>query len=172
MALTSDEDWTVSVDGRLDPQALLPAAALTAVWQAVRGLELGDQQYAALKLLFGTGATEMVEAALDGGQLDFPVILSDSRTTIRVRRGDGRTARQRHAARYRVKQQPRQGRNPGLWVVEDTSTGQLVREDGHVLRWGIESSAQSWISRELARADYQGKASHTTAAAAASGATR
>ncbi|MFD5081843.1 hypothetical protein ACFWOG_04275 [Kitasatospora sp. NPDC058406] len=163
MALTSDEDWTVSVDGRLDPQALPPTAALTAVWQAVRELELGEQQHAALKLLFGTGGTEMVEAALDGGTLDFPVVLPTRRILIRVRRGDGRTARQRHAGRYRVMQEPRQGRNPGLWVVVDSRTGEPVREEGRVLRWGIAASAQSWISRELARGDYQGKAGHAHA---------
>ncbi|MFE2110374.1 hypothetical protein ACFXAF_31545 [Kitasatospora sp. NPDC059463] len=163
MGWTADEDWTVSVEGHLDPVALPPTAALTAVWQAVRELDLGEQQHAALRCLFGTGATEMVEGALDGGQLDFPVVLPDSRIMIRVRRGDGRTARQRYSERYRVVQQPRQGRNPGLWYVEDTTTGEPVREDGHVLRWGIAASAQSWISRQLARGDYQGKAGHAAA---------
>ncbi|WP_327679457.1 hypothetical protein [Kitasatospora sp. NBC_00458] len=160
MGLTADENWTVSVDGLLDPTTLPPMAALTAVWQAVRKLDLGEQQCAAVRLLFGTGATEMVEASLDGGVLDFPVVFSNRRIIIRVRRGDGRTARQRHGERYRVVQQPRQGRNPGLWVVHDTTTGEPVREDGHVLRWGIAASAQSWIGRELARGDYQGKAGH------------
>ncbi|MFB7382752.1 hypothetical protein ACFC6U_20945 [Kitasatospora purpeofusca] len=163
MASTSDEDWTVSVGDLLPPTALPPVAALTEVWQTVRGLDLGDQQHAALKLLFGTGATEMVEAALDGGTLDFPVQLPETRMTIRVRRGDGRTARQRHAARYRVVQEPRQGRNPGLWVVMDSKTGGPVREKELVLRWGIEASAQSWISREVARGDYRGKAGHAQA---------
>ncbi|MCX4686750.1 hypothetical protein OG401_20955 [Kitasatospora purpeofusca] len=163
MGWTAGADWTVSVDGHLDPSALPPLAALTAVWQAVRGLDLGDQQRATLRLLFGTGATEMVEAALDGGVLDFPVVLPDRRIIIRVRRDDGLTGRQRHAARYRVVQEPRRGRNPGLWVVVDTTTGDPVREKGHVLRWGIESSAQSWISREVARGDYQGKAGHAQA---------
>ncbi|GAA1406321.1 hypothetical protein GCM10009639_54090 [Kitasatospora putterlickiae] len=163
MGWTAGEDWTVSVEGRLDPTPLPPAAALTAVWQAVRELDVGDQQYAALRWLFGTGATEQVEAALDGGQLDFPVVLPDSRIMIRVRRGDGRTARQRHAERYRVVQEPRQGRHPGLWVVEDTTTGEPVRERGCVLRWGIASSAQSWIRRQVARGDYQGKAGHAAA---------
>ncbi|MFB7474570.1 hypothetical protein [Kitasatospora sp. NPDC056184] len=163
MGLTADEDWTVSVEGYLDPTPLAPVAALTAVWQAVRGLELGSQQRAALRCLFGTGDTARIEAALDGGQLDFPVVLPASRILIRVRRGDGRTARQRHAERYRVVQEPRQGKHPGLWVVEDTATGEPVRERGCVLRWGIASSAQSWISRELARGDYQGKAGHAAA---------
>ncbi|MFE7492168.1 hypothetical protein [Kitasatospora sp. NPDC057541] len=161
--MTAGENWTVSVEEHLDPTALPPVAALTAVWQAVRGLELDNQQHAALRLRFGTGATEMVQGALDGGQLDFPVVLPDSRIVIRVRRGDGRTARQGHADRYRVVQQPRQGRNPGLWVVEDTTTGLPVHEDGRVLRWAIASSAQSWISREIARGDYQGKAGHAPA---------
>ncbi len=161
MALTSDEDWTVSIgDGLLSPTTRAPAAALTEVWRAVRDLDLGPQQYAALRLLFGTGATEMVEAALDGGVLDFPVVLGVRRVVIRVRRGDGRTARQRHAGRFRVVQEPRQGRNPGLWVVMDSRTGEPVREKGHILRWGVESSARSWIRREVARGDYQGKAGH------------
>ncbi|MFJ4090565.1 hypothetical protein ACIPYS_03185 [Kitasatospora sp. NPDC089913] len=160
MALTADEDWTVSVDGCLEPTALPPAAALTAVWQAVKDLEFGDQQRAAVRMLFGTGATETVEAALDGGALDFPVTLPAGRIVIRVRHGDGRTARQRHAARYQPVQEPPRGRNPGLWVVMDSATCEPVREKGHVLRWGIESSAWSWIGRELARSDYQGKAGH------------
>ncbi|MFB6888183.1 hypothetical protein ACFCX4_02575 [Kitasatospora sp. NPDC056327] len=162
MGWTAGEDWTVSVEEHLDPTELPPVAALTAVWQVVRALDLDDQQRAALRLLFGTGGTEMVEGALDGGQLDFPVVLPDRRIVIRVRRGDGLTARQRHAERYRVVQQPRQGRNPGLWIVEDTATGLPVQEDGRVLRWGIASSAESWISRELARGDYRGKAGHAS----------
>jgi hypothetical protein len=164
MAVARDEDWTVSVGELLPPTTRPPMAALAEVWQTVQGLDLGDQQHAALKLLFGSGATEMVEAALDGGTLDFPVILPTRRIIIRVRRGDGLTTRQRHAARYRVVQQPGQGRNPGLWVVEDTATGEPVREDGRVLRWGIAASAQSWIGRELARGDYQGKAGHAAQA--------
>ncbi|MFD8318584.1 hypothetical protein [Kitasatospora purpeofusca] len=164
MALTSDEDWTVSVGDLLQPTTLPPVAALTEVWQTVRGLDLGDQQHAALKTLFGTGSTEFVEAALDGGTLDFPVQLPETRMTIQVRRGDGRTARQRHAARFQVVQEPPRGRNPGLWVVVDSTTGDPVREKGIVLRWGIEASARSWIGRELARGDYQGgKAGHAHA---------
>ncbi|MFD9592090.1 hypothetical protein ACFWA9_04935 [Kitasatospora sp. NPDC059973] len=163
MGWTADENWTVSVDGHLEATALPPTVALTTVWQAVQGLDLGAQQRAAVRLLFGTGATEMVEAALDGGQLDFPVVLRAGRIVIRVRRGDGLSGRQRHAARYRVVQQPPEGRSPGLWVVEDATTGEPVREDGRVLRWGIAASARSWISRELARSDYQGKAGHTQA---------
>ncbi|WP_406088023.1 hypothetical protein [Kitasatospora purpeofusca] len=161
--MTSDEDWTVSVGGLLPPTTRPPMAALTEVWRTVRDLDLGDQQRAALRLLFGSGTTEMVEAALDGGELDFPVVLPASLIVIRVRRGDGLTSRQRHAGRYRVAQLPRQGRNPGLWVVEDTRTGSPVREDGRVLYWGIAASAQSWIGRELARGDYRGKAGHTKA---------
>ncbi|MFD9064169.1 hypothetical protein ACFVZ3_21900 [Kitasatospora purpeofusca] len=158
MGLTSDEDWTVSVGGGLlPPTTRPPAAALTEVWQTVRRLDLGPQQHAALRKLFGNGGTESVEAALDGGVFDFPVVLGGGEMlAVRVRRGDGLTDRQRLAARYRPEQLPGDGRNLGFWVVRDTKTGDLVSEDDRVLKWGVKASAASWISREVARNDYRG----------------
>ncbi|WP_405004090.1 hypothetical protein OHV13_06680 [Kitasatospora purpeofusca] len=158
MGLNSDEDWTVSVGGGLLPSTTRPpVAALTEVWQTVRDLDLGPQQHAALRKLFGTGGTESVEDSLDGGVFDFPVVLGDGRMlAVRVRRGDGLTDRQRRAARYQPEQLPGEGRSPGFWAVRDTNTGALVTEDGRVLRWGVEAGAASWISREVARGDYRG----------------
>ncbi|MEV6979143.1 hypothetical protein [Kitasatospora sp. NPDC093806] len=149
------------MDGHLEPMTLPPIVALTTVWRKVRQLDLGDQQTTALHRLFGAGDTEKVEASLDGGVFEFPIVLpGDRRTCIRVLRGDGLTGRQRHAAQYRVLQLPAEGRNPGLWAVQDMETGALVHEDDRVLRWGIASSAQSWIRRELARGDYRGRDGH------------
>ncbi|MGW2544556.1 hypothetical protein ACWC5I_27675 [Kitasatospora sp. NPDC001574] len=152
-----DGDWTVAVDGHLTPTTLPPRQALTAVWQTVRPL-VSDYQRQALHRLFGAGDTERTEQLLDGGEAEFPIVLAGGgRASIRIWRGDGLTSRQRLAARYRPMQLPREGRNPGLWAVQDIETGALVREDGRVLRWGIESSAQSWIARQVAQIEYQGR---------------
>ncbi|WP_406088852.1 hypothetical protein [Kitasatospora purpeofusca] len=132
-------------------------AALTAVWQTVRELDLGKQQHAALRKLFGAGGTEAVEDCLDGGTFDFPISLPGGEpVAVRVRRGDGLTDRQRRAARYQPEQLPSQGRNVGIWVVRDTKTGDLVEEDGRVLTWGVKASAASWIGRVVSRGDYRG----------------
>ncbi|WP_328954807.1 hypothetical protein [Kitasatospora purpeofusca] len=157
MALTSDEDWTVSVGGGLlPPTTRPPVAALTEVWQTVRSLDLGPQQHAALRKLFGAGGTEAVEDCLDGGTFDFPISLPGGElVAVRVRRGEGLTDRQRKAIRYEPVQLPPEGRNPGLWAVKDAEVDDLVREDNRVLRWGIRASAESWIRREVSRGDYR-----------------
>ncbi|SDS56480.1 hypothetical protein SAMN05216371_0171 [Streptomyces sp. TLI_053] len=157
MGPTNDEEWTVSVGGGLlPPTTLAPAAALTEIWRTVRDFDLGPQQHAALRRLFGAGGTEAVEDCLDGDVFDFPVVLPGDRlVAVRVRRGDGLTGRHRNAARYEPVQLPAEGRDPGLWAVKDSATDDLVRDDGHVLRWGIRSSAESWIRREVSRGDYR-----------------
>ncbi|MEU6238153.1 hypothetical protein [Kitasatospora sp. NPDC047058] len=157
--IAEDGDLTVAVDGLLEPTTARIDLAITTLWQALRGLAIGDYQRRAMHRLLGTGDTREMERLLDGeGQVDWRLDLTSGEAmTVRVWRGDGLTTQQRVAARYAPLQLPGTRRCPGLWAVQDLTTGELVSDDeGERRRFSLEAGAQAWIGRQVALAGYRG----------------
>lgn len=154
-----DDELTVAIDGHLERVTLSAGAAIVRLWQVVRELPIGDYQMGAMHRLLGSGSTVDMEKILAGeGQTDFALDLAGGRRVIvRIWRGDGLTASQRIAARYKPEQVQESARGgvPGLWAVRDTQSGDLVRDDGGVLHFPIQDSAQGWISRQANLASYR-----------------
>ncbi|MFB7617843.1 hypothetical protein [Kitasatospora sp. NPDC056181] len=157
-----DGDLTVAVDGHLEPTTEPIGKAITTLWQMLRGLAISDYERRAMHQLLGAGDTRPIERRLDGeGAVDWPLSLASGGTvTVRVWRGDGLTSSQRVAARYVPVQLPATDRCPGLWAIRDATTGDLVREDDErgrstVVRFGTESSARDWVTRQITLAGYR-----------------
>lgn len=78
---------TVEIEGITEPaQFTNLGAAVTALWESLRALPLGWEQYQAYALFFGEGAVERVEEFLErDGELTLSFAMAGQSHAVRVR---------------------------------------------------------------------------------------
>ncbi|MEU1418355.1 hypothetical protein [Kitasatospora sp. NPDC005751] len=151
-------DLTIEVPGRLPSQTLVQDEALRRLWRIVVELDLCETQHEAMRRQLCGDNPGVLPALAVEGSMDWTLDLRrGARLVMRVSRPGARSPQQRIGDRYVPVQLPGTSRCPGLWAVQDTQTGRLVREveDDAELRFGIEDGARGWIARQSNLAGYQ-----------------